>query len=854
MPSKTAKSCLVISYGPVPTPQYPVVEGGGLRAWGLAQGLKAHGIDTTVAINAAFPQELSFHQGIKLVNWAPDGDFVNLINAYDSLIVSYCMGSDSVFIADNLNDDVQLILDVYVPIYVEVSARESNDIDNEYSHYMADVSRYNHVLKRGDYFLCASETQKLFYIGVLSSLGIINPRSYRQNRIIVAPFGISSESAKPTRNPYQKFGVKDDDFLVLWFGGLYPWFRVDEYLEAVKELSNNSKIKFAIVGGKNPFNPNPDFSKQYERAHRFAEANKLLGSSLLFIDWVDFDDRINWYSRADIVISINQPGDENHLAWRTRVMDFVWGDLPILTNGGDPLSEDLLANKAAIRLESLSKKSMVAAIKDLAANKNKLAATKKSVAKVKDRYLWENIMEPISKIIVSDKTPSPDEQSYRKNLGVLEPTYDTMFLSPPARGKITRYTRLSRKAFSYARRKGLKRSAHLAFRIGRTQLERRTRPRTDKKYVFISHPIDNTGAPLVLLQMVKEFADKFGAKKIRLIAPGILPHQLKDLREHGIRVDKAAIGLSDRLIDLQLGINENDFVLINTLAVYPNYRGYILRALASGRISQAYWFIHEDTPQIPIVARDLADKKEYTKITNLANNGKLQLLVPSKRIKDDYQKLWGVKKIKTVHLRVDVPQKLQKIRSASEYNKIDFLLAGTPADGRKGQLIAISAFYYFLKNYFEKSPKSYRDFTLSLVGIGDDYLSQHVKIIGNSLLGKKIRIYPSVALNESLKIIHQCNAAVCCSLNETFGLYVAEGMFMGHLILRNNSAGVDEQLRDSVNGYLVDHTDVSQFASRIEKVLSKKKNSNQNLQQMGHASQKIIAKYGHNSYVSQILN
>lgn len=821
-----------------------------MRAWGLAKGLVAKGVDVTIAINASFPQKLLKHDGISLVNWSADEQFVALINSYDSVIVSYCMGSDSVFIADHINDDVQLILDVYVPIYVEVSARESKDIDSEYSHYMDDVSRYNHVLRRGDYFLCSSETQKTYYTGVLSALGIINPRTYREDRIIIAPFGIHNEPAQPTRNPYKKLGVKDGDFLVLWFGGLYPWFQIDEFLATVKKLSSNSKIKFAIVGGKNPFNPNPDFSRQYEVAVKFAKDNSLFGKSLIFVDWVDYEDRINWYGRAQVVISINKPGDENGFAWRTRVMDYVWGELPILTNAGDPLGEQLLATRAAIRLDSLSEKSMSEAILDLVNSKSVLPEVKTALVKVKKNYYWDKIMGPVASVVQANLTPSSSESKYRKSLGIKQLTAEP----PPAQDEgvnLRNPFTLSRKAFSYARRKGIRRSANLAYRIGRTQFRKKTKKNHERNYVFISHPIDNTGAPQVLVKIVEEYAEKYGANNVRVIAPGILPHLLKRLQKKGVRVDKAALGLGDRLIDLQLGLNKNDFLLMNTLAIYPNYRDFIMRALASGRINHAYWFIHEDTAQIPYVARDLSEEKELEPLVKHAKSGRLTLLVPAKKIKKDYEKLWNIKGVKVVHHKVDVPKKYKHKRPATDYAKLNFLLSGSPSDGRKGQLLALSAFYYFVKNFQDKAPANYRNFKLSLVGIGDDYVSQQIKTIGASFLDKKLRIFPSVPHEESLKITSDCNATICCSLNETFGLYIAEGMFMGHLILRNNSAGMEEQLKDGVNGYYIETTDIKQFSSLIEKLLNKK-TTNEQLQKMGQASQGIIAPYADYSYVTQI--
>jgi glycosyltransferase involved in cell wall biosynthesis len=528
-------------------------------------------------------------------------------------------------------------------------------------------------------------------------------------------------------------------------------------------------------------------------------------------------------------------------------MDYVWGELPILTNGGDPLSEQLLEVNAAIKLASLSKNSIVAAIKDLGQNPSKLETIKNAVIAAKPTYYWDRIVKPIAYEINKKDLPSITEATYRQKLGVIEPATENMPQGFDSPTDIRRPVALSRRVISYARRKGLKRSAHMAYRIGRTQLKKKTSKRSARKYVFISHPIDNSGAPLVLLRMINEFAKKFGSQNIVVVTPGVLPHHLKELKQMGIKVDKAALGIGDRIVDLQLGLNNDDFVIMNTLAIYPDYRGYILRALASGRIKHAYWFIHEDTAQIPFVASELTNEKETQLITDLANQGKLTLVVPSRRVQQDYMKLWKIKNVKVLPLYVDVADKYKLSRPSSDYSKLSFLLSGSPADSRKGQLMAMSAFYSFMKDYYEKSPNKYRDFTLNLVGIGDDYVSQQIKVIGK-LLGKRLKIYESMPYEDSLAVTRSCNAVICCSLNETFALYVAEGMYMGHVLLRNNSAGMEEQLKDGVNGLFIDTTDIKQFTSAIERLLNKQI-SDDKLRQMGEASQAIIKPYSKNTYI-----
>lgn len=856
MPNKqNEKTCLVITYGPVPTSQYQTVEGGGMRVWGLAKGLKQNGVRVTVAVNNSFVQELDEFEGVKLVNWGLDEKFRDLINTYDSVIISYCLGDVSEFVAKKLDKNIQLILDCYVPIYVEVSARDSKNKNDEYKGYMQESARYNRVLMRGDYFLCANEVQKIYYTGVLSSLQLINPRSYREDRLLIVPFGIESTLAKATENPYIKLGINKDDFVVLWFGGLYPWFRVEEYLDAILKLKNDKNIKFVFVGTKNPFNPNPDFFRQHDKALEFAKTNGFLDKKVYFVDWVDFDTRSNWYKHADIVVSLNQPGEENTFSWRTRVIDFVWGELVMITNGGDPLSEELISAGGASRLTKLSGTELAGSIEYLYKNKPKLKIMREAVTELKKKYYWQNITKNLASTITTSLHPYAAELQYSKNLGVhiLKPSEKSASLPAKVVSKAGKAVGLGSKMYSYARRKGLKTSAGHAYNLAKNQVELKTTTK-GRRFIFISNPINNTGAPLVLLQIIEEFVAKYGANRVQVVASHITPESMLKLREMGVKVDKAAEVFTGRIIKMQLGLRKDDFVLINTVAIHDNYRAYIFKALKTGRLNHANWFIHEDIAQLNIIAPHLMNKSHSKEISRLLGNDKLSIYTPSHQTKLSYDKLFGTEKVNVLPLHLPIDKKYHLIRKPSDYEKINFLLSGSPSDGRKAQLLAIAAFYEYLEKYYNKNPKNYRDFTFHLVSVGEDYYSKQIEWMGNSLLAKHVKFYPNMPYKEVLKITEQCNAVICCSLNETFALYVAEGMYMGHLVLRNNSAGMDEQLIEGKNGYFIDHTDINQFASRIEKILNKKTNSNTDLQKMGKTSQKIIEPYSKNTYLGKFLN
>lgn len=849
---KPIKTCLVISYGPVPTPEHQKIEGGGMRAWGLAKGLQANGIDATVAINSGFPLTLTEHDGIQLLSWSLDADFAKTINSYDAVIVSYCMGDLSVFIADNIRDDVQLILDAYVPIYIEVSARDAKDMDIEYVNYMADLRRHNHTLMRGDYFLYANPAQERLYTGVLSALGIVNPYSYHTDRLLYSPFGIHREDITTSKNPYAELGISKDDFTVLWFGGIYPWFRIEEYLEAIKHLSSNSKFKFVFVGGKNPFNDNEDIARQYTKTLEFAHSNNLFGKSMHFIDWVDFDTRINWFRNADVIVSLNQPGKENAYSWRTRVMDFVWGEAATITNGGDPLSEEMVNEKAAVKLTSLSSGAIVEALQELQSKPKYLDTIQSNVKKLKNKYYWDTTTKVISNTINDADHPFSRELKLRTLAGLGSQNNSGDMQVTVHRSKLHKVAALPYKVVRKVREKGLRKTSSVVLDVLKTQSKQQLNSNRKPQFVFISHPIDNTGAPIVLLQVISEYVAKYGASQVRVIAPGVTKNQENYLKSLGIKTEKAIQGVGFHFIRLQLGLRPDDFVFMNTVAIYDNYRDFILLWLKLGRLKHAHWFIHEDQDQLPIINPHFLDKENTNRIKKLVESNKLSLFYPSKRTTQEYTEIFGVTGT-PIKLRVDIPENYRKARTPDDFSVINILLSGTSKDGRKGQLLALSALQHFIDNYYAKSPNDYRHITLHLVAVGkDDYISKQVRWIAESTLADFVTIHDVLPKEDAMKVSSICNVVMCCSLNETFGLYIAEGMLMGQAVIRNGSAGVDEQLIDGVNGLYIDHTNIKSISSAIEKIANKKKLSNDDLTKFGAQSLHMMQDYTRHTYIEQI--
>lgn len=393
------KEILVLSVGPVPCIKGLTVEGGGLRAWGIAQGLASHGIHSAVAVpdwcdKCPIGQ---YDSHIAVIKWSY-AVLPALLKRYQTVYILYSMGELAHFVCHNIPTDSRLIVDLYVPIYIEALAGERMPADEDsYESYLRSVSLWNEIFKRGDHFICAHDSQYDFYLGVLSAMGRVNPINIRDfNLLSIVPFGISNVHPTKGENVIRGKKVKEDDFVLLWFGGLYPWFDILPLLHAAKTLSKVHKsLKLVIVGGRNPFVVEEEFQSQYFKALAFSQKHNLLHRSIFFVDWIPYEERGRWYAESDVVISLYGDGLENRYSWRTRVVDYVWGGLPMILSSGDSLGKTLEDRGAAVIVGKNSDDCIIEAIQTFLFNEKKLETFKKNIFSMREEFYWEHVVAPI---------------------------------------------------------------------------------------------------------------------------------------------------------------------------------------------------------------------------------------------------------------------------------------------------------------------------------------------------------------------------------------------------------------------------------------------------------------------------
>src|SRR4029079_6308864 len=103
----------------------------------------------------------------------------------------------------------------------------------------------NTQLVLGDFFICASERQRDFWIGALHSAGRINPRTYAPDPTLrslsdVVPFGLADERLdRPAERVLKgvRVGIRANDHLLVWAGSILDWQDPQTLVRAGASLS-----------------------------------------------------------------------------------------------------------------------------------------------------------------------------------------------------------------------------------------------------------------------------------------------------------------------------------------------------------------------------------------------------------------------------------------------------------------------------------------------------------------------------------------------------------------------------------------------------------------------------------------
>ena len=296
-----------------------------------------------------------------------------------------------------------LVLDMYSPVLLEGLQREAEaDLLGKLSSYENDLDALKLQLSVGDFFICADERQRDYWLGMMSAVGRVNPYTHGQDATLhrlldLVPFGLPENPPQHTRSVLKGVykTIASDDKVILWGGGIWNWLDAPTLIRAMPVvLRQRTDVKLFFMGVKRP-NPNVARMKAVDEAIALSQDLGLFDTHVFFNDWVPYAERENYLLEADIGASLHRDHVETRFAFRTRLLDYVWAGLPVLATGGDVLGETLAGENLARVVLPQDVDGVAQAILALLSSPTLRADCAPGFRRVAARYRWENVIQPL---------------------------------------------------------------------------------------------------------------------------------------------------------------------------------------------------------------------------------------------------------------------------------------------------------------------------------------------------------------------------------------------------------------------------------------------------------------------------
>jgi GT2 family glycosyltransferase/glycosyltransferase involved in cell wall biosynthesis len=373
--------------------------GPAIRAWHMAEALSSVADVTLVTLSSLEKIDAPF--SLTQVRAGDNRAFAPL-EAWADVIV-FQGHAMAVFEALRTTEKI-VVADVYDPMHLEQLEQARELPAATWDKQVADATEVlNDQLARADFLLCASERQRFFYLGQLAALGRINPANYADDPdltglIDIVPFGLDSTPPEHLLQVLKgvRPGIAAEDKVLLWSGGLYNWFDPKVLIRAVAQLSESRpNVRLFFQGTKHPHPGVPEMAIVSESRALSTELG-VLDSAVFFNDsWVDYAERQNFLTEADAGVSTHFSHIETTFSFRTRILDYLWAELPMVVTEGDTFAELVATEGLGIVVPSGDVEALSAALERILFDEAFIAESVENIRRVRERFFWENTLAPL---------------------------------------------------------------------------------------------------------------------------------------------------------------------------------------------------------------------------------------------------------------------------------------------------------------------------------------------------------------------------------------------------------------------------------------------------------------------------
>jgi glycosyltransferase involved in cell wall biosynthesis len=379
--------------------------GPAIRAVNLARELARREFQVTVASPDESQAELDGVTRARL-DKHDARNTVALARQHDAVVAQWLPPAAMVALAGS---ETRVVYDLYDPAPHEVlaSAHQHQREDHDRLQLTRIRLKTETALRAGDAFICASERQRDLWLGALGALGRLDHEEHRRDPsfrslIDVVPFGIDAEppadGAPAMRGVLPR--VDERSQVVVWGGGLWNWLDPLTVIRAVAELARTREdVRLVFLGLRRPDAKVAD-TTMAERAVALADELEVHGTTVLFNDaWVPYERRGAWLAESDLGVSAHFDTLEARFAFRTRLLDYLWAGLPIVTTNGDVLGDLVEQEHLGGTLPAEDVSAWVAKLGELLGDEAARDAARARVAIVRSRFEWSRVVEPLTRLL-----------------------------------------------------------------------------------------------------------------------------------------------------------------------------------------------------------------------------------------------------------------------------------------------------------------------------------------------------------------------------------------------------------------------------------------------------------------------
>ncbi|MDP8225733.1 MAG: glycosyltransferase [Candidatus Lernaella stagnicola] len=354
------------------------VRGGGLRVWGLGEGLKAHGHEVRYSLpREAVPEGYELPEDLRELLHEPESLNDIILQVMPDVVIVEQWGLASYV------DDLQipLAIDLHGPLSLENAFKEGGD-------FLSDAHTKIDALAKADLLICPGEFQKQYFLTWFLLAGA----SPHDAPIEVVPVSLG-DALPDHRAPQSPRFV---------FGGVtWPWIDPFPGLESLaKRVAAHESATLDLYVGA----PTVDYQ------HRLYAINKNIFRDyrdrladlerVTIHDFIPRDELLEVYAEASVAFDLYQPNAERQLAFTTRTVEYLWCGLPVIYGDYGELAAPLREYDAGWVVDPGDPAALEAVLDEIFGDPEVVARKSANAQKLAAAlFTWERAVTPLARFV-----------------------------------------------------------------------------------------------------------------------------------------------------------------------------------------------------------------------------------------------------------------------------------------------------------------------------------------------------------------------------------------------------------------------------------------------------------------------